>query len=280
MINARIWTRDEVAAQIMAGDILIVKDGLLLKVPQSWLERHPGGRLAILHFVGRDATDEIHAYHPDASLRQMESFVVGRIESGPADCWKPLVPPVTLGWRRVDDTWNREAEAATHTFTKESALEPRVLLVQRSTLDESAQIHDGLGPTASAIQPLPSSLCASMQQQHSVAYAKLHQKIKDDHLYTTSFISGYGPELFRYLILAALSVIAYTYGWFLLSATFLGALWHQLTFIAHDLGHNGVTHNRIVDRILGITVAGLMGGLSIGWWVDVSYFLYILLSQS
>jgi len=49
---------------------------------------------------------------------------------------------------------------------------------------------------------------------------------------------------------------------------FLGLLWHQLTFTAHDLGHNGVTHNWVIDRILGVVIADLIGGLSIGWWVD------------
>ncbi|KAF7784649.1 hypothetical protein Agabi119p4_814 [Agaricus bisporus var. burnettii] len=45
-------------------------------------------------------------------------------------------------------------------------------------------------------------------------------------------------------------------------------MWHQLVFTAHDLGHNGVTHNWTLDRLIAIVIADFIGGLSIGWWVD------------
>lgn len=44
---------------IADGHTIVVYDGYVLRL-DSWLEQHPGGRLAILHMVGRDATDEIN----------------------------------------------------------------------------------------------------------------------------------------------------------------------------------------------------------------------------
>ncbi|KAM0592737.1 hypothetical protein ACHAP0_006714 [Verticillium nonalfalfae] len=47
-----------VEALIAEGQTIVVFEEYVLRL-DSWLERHPGGRLAILHMVGRDATDEI-----------------------------------------------------------------------------------------------------------------------------------------------------------------------------------------------------------------------------
>jgi delta8-fatty-acid desaturase len=41
------------------GHIIVVHEGYALKL-DGWLNKHPGGKLAILHMVGRDATDEIN----------------------------------------------------------------------------------------------------------------------------------------------------------------------------------------------------------------------------
>jgi delta8-fatty-acid desaturase len=46
----------------------------------------------------------------------------------------------------------------------------------------------------------------------------------------------------------------------------MGAFWHQLTFTAHDAGHLGITHSYRIDSYIGIFIANLLGGISIGWW--------------
>ncbi len=46
---------------IADGHIVLIFEDCVLKL-DSWLDKHPGGRLAILHMVGKDATDEIKAY--------------------------------------------------------------------------------------------------------------------------------------------------------------------------------------------------------------------------
>ena len=59
MDRNRILTPNTVEGMIAEGQAVVMFDGMLRL--DSWLEKHPGGRLAILHMVGRDATDEIKA---------------------------------------------------------------------------------------------------------------------------------------------------------------------------------------------------------------------------
>ena len=53
-----VLSREEIHARIESGQTLIIFDGYVLRL-DGWLDRHPGGRLPILHMVGRDATDQI-----------------------------------------------------------------------------------------------------------------------------------------------------------------------------------------------------------------------------
>lgn len=49
-----------VEAMIAEGGIIVVFEEHILKL-DSWINKHPGGQLSILHMVGRDATDEMKA---------------------------------------------------------------------------------------------------------------------------------------------------------------------------------------------------------------------------
>ena len=53
-----VVSQETVDAMIGNGDVIVVFEDYVLKL-NSWMSSHPGGRLAILHMVGRDATDEI-----------------------------------------------------------------------------------------------------------------------------------------------------------------------------------------------------------------------------
>lgn len=44
----------------------------------------------------------------------------------------------------------------------------------------------------------------------------------------------------------------------------------QLGFIGHDAGHNQVFGARRRNRMLGLTVANALIGLSFGWWVPTA----------
>ncbi|KAH7883522.1 fatty acid desaturase-domain-containing protein [Phlebopus sp. FC_14] len=259
----REWTRDEVAARILAGDTLVVYNNALLRIPQAWLDAHPGGALAILHFVGRDAADEIEAYHCDATLRRIKSYVVGTVDTSPHS-WRPLVPPIMTGWvRKISDdgsrVWHNEAQS----IPSPSHLSSEILLIQ----EHSSLLHHD-GPSFANLVPPPTDLSLKVQAQHSAAYKELHKRIIDAGLYRTRYITGYGPEIARYLLLAVSSAYAYSNNWLITSAICLGLLWHQLVFTVHDLGHMGVTHDWTTDRLIAIVLADFIGGLSVGWWVD------------
>ena len=263
-----VWSREKVANRILAGDSLVVYRDQLIRIPQKWLDAHPGGALAILHFVGRDASDEIDAYHSDTTLNLIAKYRVGTVELGQHG-WDPLLPPIMSGWIRKTTKngtteWFREANALTsdeYTYTAPSS---QILLVDKAT--ELLQSH---APSLASITPPPGPLSPEVQARHSAAYKILHKRITDAGFYRTPYLTGYGPEILRYVSLAMISALAYHRGWLITSAIFLGLTWHQLVFSAHDLGHMGVTHNWTIDRLLGILIADFIGGLSIGWWVDV-----------
>lgn len=265
-----IWTRQQVANRILAGETLVVLRNKVLRIPQSWLHAHPGGSLAILHFVGRNATDEVAAFHSDETLRRIKGYEVAEIEVTEHG-WTSLLPPVMSGWvRKIGKDgkmgWYREAVPLPSSEEKGSYKHPaaEVLLVHED--DATKQT----GPTLATLEPGASSLSPQLEAKRSEAYTKLHQRIIDAGFYQCRFLTGYGPEIARYLTFIVISIVAYSKSWFVTSAFFLGLFWHQVTFTAHDLGHVGVTHNWTIDRIIGICIADFMGGLSIGWWVDVS----------
>lgn len=56
-----VLSRCQVEGLIADGQSVIIIDGKVLKV-DAWLRYHPGGDKAIMHMVGRDATDEVNAY--------------------------------------------------------------------------------------------------------------------------------------------------------------------------------------------------------------------------
>lgn len=266
------WTREQVAARILAGETIIILRDKVVRVPQAWLASHPGGSLAILHFVGRDASDEVEAFHSDETLKRMRAHIVGTLDVGETG-WTPLVPPITTGWvRRLGKNgspeWHNEASEMRPTEDTELSPASQILLVKKR--EQGAGSADTEGPALANLELPPTRLSAKVAAQHSNAYKTLHKRVVDAGLYDTPYITGYGPEIIRYTLLAACSALAYRRDWLVVSAVLLGMFWQQLTFFAHDLGHNGVTHNWTYDRILGIFIADLVGGLSIGWWVDVS----------
>ena len=272
-----IWTREQVATRILNGDTLFVLNNNLVRVPPSWLAAHPGGTLAILHYVGRDATDEVEAFHSDETLQKMKGFVIGRVEPGEDGCWEPFVPPIANGWvRRVGRDgkmeWYNEAVPVRSTEDTETSPASQILLkkAQHAMGAGAEETQTQTGPTLAQLQPAPNKLSLKTEKMHSDAYKELHKRVIDAGLYKTRFVTGYGPEFVRYTLLATVSAVCYYKGWLVASALFLGLFWQQLTFFAHDLGHVGVTHDWALDRVISIVIADLIGGLSIGWWVNVS----------
>jgi hypothetical protein len=92
-------SRDEVRHLISLGHVLVLHRRSVYRL-NNWLSRHPGGHLAILHFVGRDASNEIEAYHcKDTIERVMRHYIIAQVKSEDFSDevgWKPLTPLVQL----------------------------------------------------------------------------------------------------------------------------------------------------------------------------------------
>ena len=55
-----LLSRREVEALIAEGGLVFVLDQFVIRA-NPWVPYHPGGEKAIMHMVGRDATDEVSA---------------------------------------------------------------------------------------------------------------------------------------------------------------------------------------------------------------------------
>lgn len=58
--RSRVYGRDEIEDLIAKGSTVLIIDHGVYKL-DYWLKYHPGGHKAIMHMVGRDATDEVNA---------------------------------------------------------------------------------------------------------------------------------------------------------------------------------------------------------------------------
>lgn len=54
----------------------------------------------------------------------------------------------------------------------------------------------------------------------------------------------------------------------MLGAMCFGMFLQQMSFLGHDAGHNGITHNSKIDTAIGIIVGNLLTGVGIGWWKE------------
>ncbi|KAK5277501.1 hypothetical protein LTR16_009707, partial [Cryomyces antarcticus] len=93
-----VLSRRQIEGLIADGRKIIVVDGKVLKV-DAWLRFHPGGDKAIMHMVGRDATDEVDAYAYSSS-----SSVLTTADSSQ---WQSALGRSTATYGPVPDWKNR-----------------------------------------------------------------------------------------------------------------------------------------------------------------------------
>ncbi|KAI9002136.1 fatty acid desaturase-domain-containing protein [Hyaloraphidium curvatum] len=205
----RQLTAESLAAEVRAGKALIVvrapgKEALVYDLTQ-WIHEHPGGELAIRHFIGRDATDAMTAFHPESVFRlRLPRFAYARF--------------------------------------------------QDSELSMGADVDRS----------------ESKFRSVAAAYLALEKRVKEMGLFETDY-SFYYREIVKAVVLltgmiGAILVFGGSFFPVLASAFCAAVLWWQMAFVAHDLGHNAVSHNQKLDTAMGIALANFTGGLSIGWW--------------
>ncbi|GAA5824740.1 hypothetical protein JCM11251_005322 [Rhodosporidiobolus azoricus] len=283
-------TRTEIAGRISRGDLLILHPPLVYRIPHSWLKLHPGGHHSLLHYVGRDASCEIEAYHSGRTVKErMARWIVGKVEvddSETGEGWRDMVPPIQLGMWPIPVP---DIKVFSPPPSPVKARHPSLTLTPTSSSDEddevkpataaSATLHPRLltpemidpplSPSDYSKLPLTPAYQAHLRRSHRQFMGRLHSLGLDR---PPPFLSGYGYVLIIYAALLALSIWTYRRAEstmdYCIAAVALGAFWHQITFVVHDFGHSGMTGNWWKDRVASISVAGLMGGLSAGWWCD------------
>ncbi|WPH00082.1 delta 8-(e)-sphingolipid desaturase [Acrodontium crateriforme] len=294
-------SRNEIEALIGEGRKIVLVDGRVLKV-DAWLPYHPGGDKAILHMVGRDATNEVKAFHSVETQQVMLKYQIGRFDGS----WKDFVPPIqggifntaSTGKSAQDETTARESIEHSDDSSDRSSPEPSPIFDPAESHSTSIRRRKGTnvsaGSSATSLSSLaleessPSSKDASARDeltqeqlqhdldtypsldpatQHGIIekYRQLDQRIRDAGLYNCNY-KAYMIEGIRYTALALLAYCFLQIGWFVPSAIFLGLFWHQLVFTVHDAGHMGITHGFHTDSCIGMFIANYLGGLSCCWW--------------
>ncbi|GAA5853235.1 hypothetical protein JCM8547_000251 [Rhodosporidiobolus lusitaniae] len=290
-----VLTRAQIASRIARGDLLVLHPPLVYRIPHAWLRLHPGGDLALLHYVGRDASCEIEAYHTGNTVKErMGRWVVGRVEVDEEDGgegWRDMVPPIQMGkWPipvpdikifspPASPTKSRRPSLAaavleTDEKTPKEALdspkeEEKKVVVASSRILTPEMVDPPLSPSSYSSLPLTPAYQAHLRRSHRALMHKIHLLGLDT---PPPFLCGYGPSLLIYASLFSLAVWTYSRAVSMLDYTLagfaLGLFWHQVTFVAHDAGHTGLTGDWWTDRLWGVWIANFGGGLSIGWWAD------------
>jgi sphingolipid 8-(E)-desaturase len=291
-----ILSRNDVECLIAEGRKIVVVDERVLKV-DAWLPYHPGGDKAILHMVGRDATNEVRAFHSRETQELMHKYQIGRVEGQ----WKDFVPPIQGGvFNKMTQvsTKDQSQDSNQDMSDEERSQEPSPIFEgsehrtssfrrrrgsDAGVSESSATSIDSLELEEPTIRKDQSnadirkqteleqdleifpSLDPTTQQGIVNKYRALDARIRAAGLYNCNY-TAYAIECTRYLILAVASYTFLQYGYYTFSAIFLGLFWHQLVFTVHDAGHMGITHHFHVDTVIGILIANFLGGLSVCWW--------------
>lgn len=234
------WTRAEIARRICAGSQLVLRDDTVLNVT-SWAAYHPGGALALAHFVGRDAGDEIAAYHSEGTLGMMARYAVARAH--PADHtenegWAPLTPPIALGLvphpDGVKGHWAREGQirlAAEIVDGVENGADDK----GTREVNSAPMGLDVVELTPAMMEPVPvPQVDRAREHARSKAYRTLKERVEDaGYFERPGPLSGYGSDIVRYLLLGAGAAYLFfnATGWagMMASAALLGFFWQQLT---------------------------------------------------
>lgn len=285
-------SRAEIASLITRGHLLVLHGERVYRL-NAWSAKHPGGVFAILHFVGRDASDELEAYHDEAIQATFERFQVARVKSEElVDGWNPLWPPLEahVGWENLPfDIWGQTE--CWHDGLRAIGLS--------KPIDKEKTVKAQLPPVSvEQLEPPPSPVDQKQQHEMSLAYKELHKQVIDAGLYNATPLANYRYELLRYTFFFVAAMAFYfkgtqscalfstcleslhpecdrltnSTGHFFASAVFLGLWKHQITFVVHDAGHRGVFGTFWKDRVLACAIASFCGGLSALWWCDVRLF--------
>lgn len=85
----KVLSREDIVNLIRKGNAIVIYEDKVLNLT-SWLPFHPGGDKAVFHMIGRDATDEMNAYHGPDTIKTFGRWKIGRIDYE----WENMTPPI------------------------------------------------------------------------------------------------------------------------------------------------------------------------------------------
>jgi len=146
---------------------------------------------------------------------------------------------------------------------------PIANLAGRDVTDAFANYH----PAAVYEKMLPNYYVGDIVDYKVSQFVKEHRGLRQELLrrglfetdmsFYVKMCSWYSALFFGslYLTIMRPSVTEHMIGAFLMAA-----FWQQIAFFGHDIGHNGVSHDRKLDLWWGIVIGNITGGVSLGWW--------------
>ncbi|CCE85248.1 Piso0_004830 [Millerozyma farinosa CBS 7064] len=87
--DLKVLSREDITNLIRKGNAIVIYEDKVLNLT-SWLPFHPGGDKVVYHMVGRDATDEMNAYHGPETIKSFGRWKIGRIDYG----WENMASPI------------------------------------------------------------------------------------------------------------------------------------------------------------------------------------------
>lgn len=285
----RVLSRVEIIDLIADGKAIIIYQQNVLNLT-SWLPKHPGGDAAVHHMIGRDASDEMNAYHSLEAIAQFTNWRIGKIDYH----WDNLLAPIqgaiyykSSDEKRLDGEWSDLTESSNASEVGFKGLGfpagnvipkvPQGQLVTEANKNTLFPVIKGNvvdpkilmnnydnGLTHKDLNEHP-PLDYKTQDLIKEKYNALHKVVIDAGYYQTNYWN-WAFDLTKVAALFLYSFLFLKIEQYIMSAIFMGIAWQQMTFMAHDASHISITHHYQFDNTFGMIISNWCGGLSLGWW--------------
>ncbi|WLF78359.1 Delta 8 Fatty Acid Desaturase [Lodderomyces elongisporus] len=168
-----VLSRNQVKDLIAEGKAIVIYEQNVLNLT-AWIPKHPGGDTAVLHMVGRDATDEMNAYHDAETIGTFIKWRVGKIDYE----WENLLPPIQGG-----------------KYSKDKSVENVVMLGAKKVKTGSI-LEDRLDSTnsGSSSDMDQDSTCSSAFEEEAEEETKTKEQEEEEEKKKTEFAKVIDPK--------------------------------------------------------------------------------------
>lgn len=190
MSNSKILSRSEIEHRISQGDAIVIFENSVLRL-NKWLKYHPGGDKAVFHMIGRDATDEMIAYHCDETQATFNKWKIGEINYK----WLNFLPPIQGGkFRSFQEQELEKVNAVVNVDIKEESISTSTSsedLKSNSSTDPS-DVEDLISVKTSNPQPKAQTMSSKpLPKMSGEAAVPITPKIPQGFIPSLSTKEGY-----------------------------------------------------------------------------------------